>query len=194
MAKNGPSFEELVIKAEANNIKFSFLKQDDPYRSYYDNKVAEFMKNIEATQQVPKNIPIIPQTESTSTVNVTSTFSKPPQSSNPLLINQTSSFLNTYQAGRPDFKKEIKPPVSDQYTVEHPPNVLLLDFDIIKHTAQFVAKNGQKFLIALTEREKQNPQFEFLKPNHALFAFFTNLLDAYSKCIMPKKVCYHHYY
>lgn len=187
MAKNGPSFEELVIKAEANNIKFSFLKQDDPYRAYYDNKVAEFLKNIElSTQQAA----LIPQNESSSTINGTAIFPKQPLG-NPALVNQTSSFLNTYQVGsRPDFKKDVKPPPPDQYSVDHPPNVPLLDFDIIKHTAQFVAKNGQKFLIALTEREKQNPQFEFLKPNHALFAFFTNLVDGYSKCIMPKKVVF----
>lgn len=42
-------------------------------------------------------------------------------------------------------------------------------------------------MIALTEREKQNPQFDFLKPTHILFSFFTNLVDAYSKCIYVKK-------
>ena len=126
--------------------------------------------------------------ESSSTGNTTA-FTKTSQTVNPIVISQTSSFLSSYQmTGRPDFKKEVKPPMPDQYSVEHPLNVTLLDLDIIKHTAQFVAKNGQKFLIALTEREKQNPQFEFLKPNHALFPFFTNLVDAYSKCIMPKKV------
>ena len=145
------------------------------------------MKSIETTQQTLKTIP--PQTESSSTGNISSSFSKPSQPANPTTITQTPSFLNSFQSGgRPDFKKDVKPPPADQYSVEHPPNVALLDFDIIKHTAQFVAKNGQKFLIALTEREKQNPQFEFLKPNHALFVFFTNLVDAYSKCIMPKKV------
>lgn len=175
-----------MIKAEANNIKFSFLKVDDPYRNYYDHKVSEFLKNIESTQQPAKIV--VSQSESSSTGN-NSSFIKPNPTPNPIVINQASSFLSNYQIGsRPDFKKEIKQPPPDQYSVEHPLNVMLLDLDIIKHTAQFVAKNGQKFLIALTEREKQNPQFEFLKPNHALFSFFTNLVDAYSKCIMPKKV------
>ncbi len=59
--------------------------------------------------------------------------------------------------------------------------------DIIKHCAQFVAKNGQKFLVALTEREKQNVQFDFLKPTHPMFSFFTNLVDAYNNCLNPKK-------
>jgi hypothetical protein len=42
VAKNGAAFEELVIKAESNNPKFSFLKKDDPFRSYYDSKIVEF--------------------------------------------------------------------------------------------------------------------------------------------------------
>lgn len=30
---------------------------------------------------------------------------------------------------------------------------------MIQHTAQYVAINGKDFLIALSEREKNNPQF-----------------------------------
>merc|ERR1719473_952441 len=59
--------------------------------------------------------------------------------------------------------------------------------DIVKLTAQFVARNGQKFLIGLTQRESRNPQFDFLKPTHALFGYFTSLVDAYTKCLMPNK-------
>merc|ERR1712217_399178 len=62
-----------------------------------------------------------------------------------------------------------------------------MDMDIIKLTAQFVARNGQKFLIGLTQRESRNPQFDFLKPTHALFGYFTSLVDAYTKCLMPNK-------
>jgi hypothetical protein len=30
---------------------------------------------------------------------------------------------------------------------------------IIQHTAQYSARNGRNFLLALSEREKNNPQF-----------------------------------
>ena len=59
--------------------------------------------------------------------------------------------------------------------------------ETIKLTAQFVARNGQKFLTGLTERESKNPQFDFLKPTHILFNYFTSLVDAYSRCLVPKK-------
>ncbi len=50
-----------------------------------------------------------------------------------------------------------------------------------------MARNGQKFLTGLTERENKNPQFDFLKPTHVLFGFFTGLVDAYSRCLVPRK-------
>ena len=81
---------------------------------------------------------------------------------------------------------EAKPPAPDQYVVNHP-YIAPMDTDIIKLTAQFVARNGQKFLIGLTQRESRNPQFDFLKPTHALFGYFTSLVDAYTKCLMPNK-------
>merc|ERR1719162_1026030 len=33
----------------------------------------------------------------------------------------------------------------------------------------------------------RDPQFDFLKPTHALFGYFTSLVDAYTKCLMPNK-------
>lgn len=86
-----------------------------------------------------------------------------------------------------ELKRDIKPPTAEKYTVEPATSITLLDMDIIKLSAQFVAKNGQKFLLALTEREKQNPQFDFLKPTHQLFSFFTSLVGAYSDCINPSR-------
>ena len=58
--------------------------------------------------------------------------------------------------------------------------------DIIKLTAQFIAKNGEKFLVGLSDREARNPQYDFLKPTHVLFPYFTALVDAYSLCLLPR--------
>ena len=59
--------------------------------------------------------------------------------------------------------------------------------DIIKITAQFVAKNGEKFLSELSQRESKNSQFNFLKPQHILFGYFTYLVGSYTKIITDKK-------
>lgn len=66
----------------------------------------------------------------------------------------------------------VKPPPTDQFVIKHP-EIANIDMETIKLTAQFVAKNGQKFLQGLTEREIRNPRFDFLKPTHGLFGYFT---------------------
>lgn len=71
--------------------------------------------------------------------------------------------------------------------VHVPEGLTALDLDIIKVVAQFVARNGKTFLTGLASREHSNPQFNFLKPTHSMFTFFTALCDAYSKVLMPPK-------
>lgn len=44
VAKNGKPFEGMILKLEANNPKFNFLKhEDDPYRPYYNKKLDELI-------------------------------------------------------------------------------------------------------------------------------------------------------
>uniref|UniRef100_A0A6J1E0I8 Probable splicing factor 3A subunit 1 isoform X2 n=1 Tax=Momordica charantia TaxID=3673 RepID=A0A6J1E0I8_MOMCH len=84
-------------------------------------------------------------------------------------------------------RKVLEPPEAEQYTVRLPEGITGEELDIIKLTAQFVARNGKSFLTGLTSREINNPQFHFLKPTHSMFMFFTSLADAYSKVLMPPK-------
>ncbi len=53
------------------------------------------------------------------------------------------------------------------------------------HEPQFVARNGKGFLTELAQREARNVDFNFLKPTHSMFGFFTALTDAYSRALMP---------
>ncbi len=47
VAKNGVSFEALIMKVEANNNRFNFLRyHDDPYRPYYQLKITEKQKEL----------------------------------------------------------------------------------------------------------------------------------------------------
>ena len=68
-----------------------------------------------------------------------------------------------------------------------PEGLTALDLDTLRLTAQFVARNGKAFLTGLAGREAGNPHFNFLKPTHSLFGFFTALCDAYSRVRMPPK-------
>lgn len=54
-------------------------------------------------------------------------------------------------------------------------------------TAMFVARNGRQFLTQLMNREIRNFQFDFLKPQHSNFLYFTKLVEQYTKVIIPPK-------
>ncbi|KNE69294.1 hypothetical protein AMAG_13674 [Allomyces macrogynus ATCC 38327] len=68
-----------------------------------------------------------------------------------------------------------QPPIFE-FLLDVPP-MAAQDLDVIKLTAQFVARNGRTFMTDLAQREARNPQFDFLKPSHPLFGFFTRLVE-----------------
>ena len=53
--------------------------------------------------------------------------------------------------------------------------------DVVKLTAQFVARNGRQFLTTVMQREQRNYLFDFLRPQHSLFNYFTKLVEQYTK-------------
>ena len=83
---------------------------------------------------------------------------------------------------------DAKPPAQGpKYAVRIPSIADAVDVDIIKLTAQYVARNGRAFLSGLTSREQGNPQFDFLNPGSPLFSFFQRLVEAYAQVIIPPK-------
>ncbi|KAK2743414.1 SF3a splicing factor complex subunit [Myotisia sp. PD_48] len=63
------------------------------------------------------------------------------------------------------------------------PNINALDLEVVKLTALFVAKRGKSFMTALSQRETRNFQFDFLRPQHSLYQFFTRLVDQYKQLL-----------
>ncbi|VDD86135.1 unnamed protein product [Enterobius vermicularis] len=78
------------------------------------------------------------------------------------------------------------PPPVFEFDAE-PATINAFDLDLIKLTALFVARNGRQFLTALMNRESRNYQFDFLKPQHSNFTYFTKLVEQYTKVIVPSK-------
>ncbi|KAI8563332.1 hypothetical protein RHMOL_Rhmol03G0104000 [Rhododendron molle] len=170
VAKNGPEFEKRIIANNAGNAKFNFLNASDPYHAYYQHRLSEFRAQNQnqpssdpADPSLPESIPSAPVTEGEETIT------KP---------DPSAQF-------RP-VRKVLEPPEAELYTVRLPEGITGEELDIIKLTAQFVARNGKSFLAGLTNRESNNQQFHFLKPTHSMFMFFTSLADAYSKVLMPR--------
>lgn len=173
VAKNGPEFEKRIIANNAGNPKFNFLNSSDPYHAYYQHRLSEArVQNQTSAQQPPQ--------PADSAVSESAPAVLP-------VDGKDAATKTDLSAQFKPVRKVLEPPETEQYTVRLPEGITGEELDIIKLTAQFVARNGKSFLTGLTSREINNPQFHFLKPTHSMFMFFTSLVDAYSKVLMPPK-------
>ncbi|KAL7120566.1 hypothetical protein ACP275_02G129500 [Erythranthe tilingii] len=170
VAKNGPEFEKRIIISNDGNAKFNFLRSSDPYHAYYQHRLAEARAQNQSSSQQQPGEPVPDSALTAATADTSDALDKP---------DPAAQF-------RP-VRKVLEPPETEQYTVRLPEGITGEELDMIKLTAQFVARNGKSFLTGLTSRESTNPQFHFLRPTHSMFMFFTSLADAYSKVLMPPK-------
>ncbi|XP_025079375.1 splicing factor 3A subunit 1-like [Pomacea canaliculata] len=80
-----------------------------------------------------------------------------------------------------------KDPPPEFEFVADPPSISAYELDVVKLTAQFVARNGRQFLTTVMQREQRNYLFDFLRPQHSLFSYFTKLVEQYTKILIPPK-------
>lgn len=93
-------------------------------------------------------------------------------------------------AGRPE-QAAVKQPEKPKGPEKPPdfhfsapmPNINALDLEVLKLTALFVAKRGKSFMTTLSQRETRNSQFDFLRPQHSLYQYFTHLVDQYTELL-----------
>ncbi|GAA6065223.1 splicing factor 3A subunit 1 [Tachysurus ichikawai] len=165
VARNGPEFEARIRQNEINNPKFNFLNPSDPYHAYYRHKVNEFKegKGQEPSAAVPK----VMQQQSLQQAQ-----QHLPQKVQAQVIHETVV---------------PKEPPPDFEFMADPPSISAFDLDVVKLTAQFVARNGRQFLAQLMQKEQRNYQFDFLRPQHSLFNYFTKLVEQYTKILIPPK-------
>eukprot|EP00914_Ancora_sagittata_P007536 GHVO01014762.1.p1 GENE.GHVO01014762.1~~GHVO01014762.1.p1 ORF type:complete len:350 (-),score=71.67 GHVO01014762.1:166-1215(-) len=169
VAKNGAQFEAKVgLQRENGKLKFEFLQTGNPYRPYYDCKVREFLTGETVTQ------PALPK----AILQIRREADQKKKKTDQILA------LTAHKHNRPE---KPEPPDPDVFCVAQP-YIAPIDLDVVRLTAQFVARNGQKFLIGLTQRERSNAQFDFLKPTHALFRYFTAMVDSYTRCLIPDRI------
>ncbi|XP_037114379.1 splicing factor 3A subunit 1 [Syngnathus acus] len=161
VARNGPEFEARIRQNEINNPKFNFLNPNDPYHAYYRHKVNEFKegKAVEPSAAVPK---VMLQT-----------------------MQQTQQLPQKVQVIQEAIIPKEPPPEFE--FIADPPSIAAFDLDVVKLTAQFVARNGRQFLTQLMQKEQRNYQFDFLRPQHSLFNYFTKLVEQYTKILIPPK-------
>jgi len=161
VARNGVEFEQRIKQNEINNPKFNFLNPGDPYHAYYKHKVVVIREGKPDLEK--------PQLKAVSTDLTTSKQSE-------LLKSVTKVDKIVLKEAPPEYE-----------FIADPPSISAFDLDVVKLTAQFVARNGRQFLTNLMNREQRNFQFDFLRPQHSLFQYFTRLLEQYTKVLIPPK-------
>jgi len=159
VARNGIEFEQRIKQNEINNPKFNFLNTGDPYHAYYQHRVVV----IREGKPEPEKVKALP-TES--------------------VAKKQSEILKSVT--KEDVIVPKEPPPEYEFLAD-PPSISAFDLDVVKLTAQFVARNGRQFLTNLMNREQRNFQFDFLRPQHSLFQYFTKLLEQYTKVLIPPK-------
>ncbi|KAG7167454.1 splicing factor 3A subunit 1-like [Homarus americanus] len=167
VARNGPEFEARIRQHEQNNPKFNFLNPGDPYHAYYQHKVNDCRSG--RTGEKESSVPSIGRL--------------PQQSVSQAQQQKQQELLRSavLEATAP------KEPPPDYEFIADPPSISSFDLDVVRLTAQFVARNGRQFLTTLMNREQRNNQFDFLRPQHSLFQYFTRLLEQYTKVLIPPK-------
>ena len=182
---------ETSMKEDPN---FSFINKSDPYYPYYQSKISqskeELRKNLSKKMEEYYS-----QEKNASNVQNKEFLNKKRKEDNLIeLEKEAKELLKEAMQDKIDLLRsdknlnnleKIPQPAPDIFSVPQP-NISGTELDIIKISAQFVAKNGQKFLSDLIRREKDNPQFDFMKPQHTLFGYFTFLVGCYAKILNNK--------
>jgi splicing factor 3A subunit 1 len=177
VARIGKTFEEKIINSEeGKTAKFNFMKAYDPYHAYYEFKIREFEEGGPSAAPAP---PPAPVERDIAKEQAEAQAAGQKQSVTEVRASLVSPIAR-FAMNRPEH-----PPAPFEYSIEQPSGFSAVDMDIIKITAQYSAANGREFLGGLAQRELRNPQFDFLKPSHFLFSYFTSLVDAYAKILRP---------
>ena len=136
---------------EKDNPKFNFLRTADPYHAYYrhmvGNQVTVFAVNL--CNSSMSCISLCIQQAGFLNVQVTegqkgTDGAKPPAAA--AQSDQLTAEQQQLAAGPAAGAVAVEPPEEEKYSVHVPEGLTYFDLDLIKMTAQFVARNGKGFL------------------------------------------------
>jgi len=93
--------------------------------------------------------------------------------------------MKLHKKVKDEYKQLLPEP---KYYVPLPSHMTQSDVDLIKMTAQFVARNGRTFLNALSSQAQSSgslsQRYLFLNPIDPRFPYFQKLVTAYNECIV----------
>ena len=199
-------FETRILSNPGSSVKFSFLKEDDPYHAYYAQQIVELR---EAAARAPAETKEATAGEASATAAAANAASKEvtaaetsetkeqasaaeasaaPSSSS---VSSSETTAGRVSAALLRALKRVpkgEPPKGTQYTLRDVPSLELLPaaaHDLIRLTARYAAVSGRAFIGELAQREHGNGDFYFLKPTHSLHAYFRQLVEQYELVVKP---------
>ena len=190
VARMGDEVEAKLAAAEVANLKFGFLRTDDPYHAYYRHKVVEGRTGVKADEPAAAAAASGPTTTMPAAPAAPLSAVAPAADAAPVAAPAGATETRSVALPNPlaralrAFDPSVPAP-EDEFRVPTPAFASAADVESIRVTAQFTAASGRAFLAALTPREGGNADFAFLRPSHALFSFFTALVDSYARLLRP---------
>mmetsp|Transcript_19271 Transcript_19271/g.31389 ORF Transcript_19271/g.31389 Transcript_19271/m.31389 type:complete len:836 (-) Transcript_19271:147-2654(-) len=198
IARLGEQFEREIISRNGKNKQFQFLFPDNHYHKYYKDMIQQMKSGEAQKKKAEEEKKKAVQAAEAEAKRAEEEKLKEEEAKRTRTLKE-KLYLQLANLKIADEKAVAAaaaktagqqggggaPPPKNVYSVRTPSIVTPVDVDIIKLTAQFVARNGRQFLAGLTAREQRNPSFEFLNPAHPLFTFFQKLVDAYAKVVIP---------
>lgn len=156
----GESFAQKILANEASSAKFGFLKDDDPYHTYYRERVKAAAAGVDLSTTTLAPAAPAANASASDKAKAAAAASK-------------MTVVSSVGAGGGDGGKAepIAPPPPDAYAVPVPAGLTPHELDALRLTAACVARNGGSFAAGLADREAANPAFAFLRATHSLHPF-----------------------
>eukprot|EP01028_Stygiella_incarcerata_P005579 TRINITY_DN2343_c0_g2_i1.p1 TRINITY_DN2343_c0_g2~~TRINITY_DN2343_c0_g2_i1.p1 ORF type:complete len:730 (+),score=293.68 TRINITY_DN2343_c0_g2_i1:226-2415(+) len=157
-------FENILREKEAKNQQFQFLFEESPYHAYYRQKL-ESIRNENQEKNAPQPPPSTEEKKGSSSMSAGTTSHRVVE--------------------REAIRLEAPPP--DEFIIRPPKNIPCIVWEVMKTSAEFVAKRGREFIQVIASRERHDPLFDFVKKTHFYHATFLRMVESFEKIVqMPK--------
>jgi len=178
VSKNGDDFEKKLMVKQEGDPRFNFLRQENIHYAYYQ-QIVRMKKN----EQLNDDRTSIEKAAEEKIKLKKVLLGELPEDQMP------KSHIKKKDKQPPSGTPEVplEKPLPDVWIIERPQPMSGLQDDVIKLSAQFVARNGRLFQQGLLYRENKNSLFGFLQPYHPHHQYFKKLVNAYTKCLLPEK-------
>jgi splicing factor 3A subunit 1 len=209
VAKNGRAFESRILGSEKGKTpKFAFLHDTSPFHAYYEERIQfyeqggtdeaeqdakEGKKEDKAVKGSGKGASGASDEPTKAKIKATAiTSAIDPVGKAVLAQRNKIALLRQQQQEKKAPNNEgsdetvpaessvvIPPPPPLRFvSIVAPASLSLRQLEVIQLVAQFTAMDRQ-FLLQLSAREWNNPEFAFCLPRHGYFPYFSALVDAY---------------